>query len=199
MTLRRSVHMKIVRQDQTNQEYSDCKKFNVSLILMLMLLCFSNGHAEEASSVPVYRSAPAPEKLANDLFKPRYRAVIINDEVKQQKTENLFAMMINFEFDSIRILPRSYPLLDSVGKMLGLAEVKNKRIIIEGHTDALGRDEYNQVLSERRALAIKRYLVSRYAVQADRLVIIGKGESDLYNKRNPSDEINRRVQFRPLS
>ena len=191
--------MKIANLDQVNSEYPNCKKIYVPLILVFMLLCFSNGYAEELSSVPLYRSAPAPEKLAKDLFKPRYRAVIINDEVKQQKTENLFAMMINFEFDSIRILPHSYPLLDSVGKMMGLDEVKNKRVIIEGHTDALGRDEYNQVLSERRALAIKRYLVSRYAVQADRLVIIGKGESDLYNKHNPSDEINRRVQFRPLS
>ena len=191
--------MQISHQYQFNMTLRHLKRIYIQLILALLVFSVSGARAEDQSSMPIYRSAPAPEKLAKDLFKPRYRAVIINDEVKQQKTENLFAMMINFEFDSIRFVPKSYPLLDAVGKMMNLDEVKDKRVIIEGHTDALGRDEYNQRLSERRALAIKRYLVSRYAVQADRLVIIGKGESDLYDNQHPANEVNRRVQFKPLS
>ena len=56
-----------------------------------------------------------------------------------------------------------------------------------------------RIKPERLALTIKRYLVSRYAVDEKRLVILGKGESDLYDQRKPKNDINRPIQFRPLS
>lgn len=52
-----------------------------------------------------------------------------------------------------------------------------KQVVISGYTDRLGSDEYNQKLSERRALAVKEYMVNR-GVAADRLVAEGKGEAD---------------------
>ncbi len=52
-----------------------------------------------------------------------------------------------------------------------------KHIVIQGFTDRLGSDVYNQKLSERRALAVKEYMVNR-GVDADRLIAEGKGESD---------------------
>lgn len=52
-----------------------------------------------------------------------------------------------------------------------------KQIVIVGYTDRLGSDEYNQKLSERRALAVKEYMVSR-GVATERLVAEGKGEAD---------------------
>lgn len=52
-----------------------------------------------------------------------------------------------------------------------------KQIVIVGYTDRLGSDEYNQKLSERRALAVKEYMVGR-GIDADRLVAEGKGEAD---------------------
>lgn len=191
--------MQINNLSQFNQNYFIRKRLCRFITLALFMPCFSIVNAEEVFPANIYRSAPDPEVLADELFKPRYRAVIINNETKQKKTENLFAMMINFEFDSTRLLPRSYPLLDAVGEMMNLQKIKSKRVIIEGHTDAVGLDVYNQKLSERRAQSIKRYLVSRYKIQENRLLIVGKGESDLYDKRNPDDEKNRRVQFRPLS
>lgn len=184
---------------QFNQNFFIRKRLCRFITLAVFMPCFSIINAQEVLPASIYRSAPDPEALADELFKPRYRAIVINNEVKQQKTENLFAMMINFEFDSTRLLPRSYPLLDAVGEMMNLQGVENRRVIIEGHTDAVGHDEYNQTLSERRALSIKRYLVSRYKIHERRLLIVGKGESDLYDKRHPDDEKNRRVQFRPLS
>ncbi len=190
--------MKVNNLLQFNRNYFTRKRLYRFVTVVFFMPCFSIVNAGEVLSVNIYRSAPDPEELADELFKPRYRAIVINNESKQQKTENLFAMMINFEFDSIRLLPRSYPLLDAVGEMMNLQSVKNKRVIIEGHTDAVGSDEYNQTLSERRARSIKRYLMSRYDIQESRLVVVGKGESELYDKRNPDDEKNRRVQFRPL-
>jgi OmpA-OmpF porin, OOP family len=49
-------------------------------------------------------------------------------------------------------------------------------VTIEGHTDSIGSESYNQRLSERRALAVKHYLVSR-GVAGDRLDTVGYGES----------------------
>ena len=191
--------MQINNLYQFRQNFFIRKRLYGFMSMAIFMPCFSIINAQESLPANIYRSAPDPETLAGELFKPRYRAVVINNEIKQKKSENLFAMMINFEFDSTRLLPRSYPLLDAVGEMMNLRSVKDKRIIVEGHTDAVGRDAYNQSLSERRAQSIKRYLVSRHGVQESRLLIVGKGESDLYDKRNPDDEKNRRVQFRPLS
>jgi OmpA-OmpF porin, OOP family len=52
-----------------------------------------------------------------------------------------------------------------------------KQVVIVGYTDRLGSTEYNQKLSERRALAVKEYMVGR-GIDADRLVAEGKGEAD---------------------
>ena len=51
------------------------------------------------------------------------------------------------------------------------------QIVIVGHTDRLGSDEYNQKLSERRADAVKSYIASK-GVEAGRLQVVGKGESE---------------------
>jgi len=51
------------------------------------------------------------------------------------------------------------------------------RAIVEGHTDSTGATEYNQVLSERRAQAVRDLLVNRYGVNPAQLKAIGRGES----------------------
>lgn len=67
-----------------------------------------------------------------------------------------------------------------------------KQVVIVGYTDRLGSDEYNQKLSERRALAVKEYMVGK-GVAADRLVIEGKGEAAPIvecNDKNKAELIN---------
>ena len=66
---------------------------------------------------------------------------------------------------------------------------------ISGHTDALGSGKYNQALSERRAVAVKMYLIENGKIDTDRLETIGWGEERLKNSLNPSNAINRRVEI----
>jgi outer membrane protein OmpA-like peptidoglycan-associated protein len=147
-----------------------------------------------AQSAPLFIEPPAPEELARLLFKPRYRSV----GGANQREPNLFSMMINFEFDSTRILPQSLPLLDSVGQMLDLPEARGESLVVEGHTDASGAEAYNQTLSERRATAIRDYLVASFGVKAERLIIVGYGKTRPYDGSEPTNPLNRRAAFRPL-
>jgi outer membrane protein OmpA-like peptidoglycan-associated protein len=165
---------------------------------MLLVTILGAPIASAGPKADILYHSPSPEQLADILFKPRYRSVVINEVAEKESLPNVFAMLINFEFDSTAVVHESTPLLNSVGRMMQLQQVANKSIIIEGHTDSTGSEPYNQLLSERRARAIKRYLVSRFAIQPSRLVVVGKGESQLYDEKNSVSAINRRVQFRPL-
>jgi outer membrane protein OmpA-like peptidoglycan-associated protein len=66
--------------------------------------------------------------------------------------------------------------------------------MLAGHTDGKGGDAFNQDLSERRAEAVKRYLIARYKLPAANLIAVGYGKSMLKNQANPFAAENRRVQ-----
>jgi OOP family OmpA-OmpF porin len=82
---------------------------------------------------------------------------------------------INFDFDKSNIKSEFRPVLDEAAQIL--ADNPSVRVTIEGHTDSIGSDAYNQRLSERRASAVRRYLVSK-GVAEDRLDVVGKGETE---------------------
>ena len=63
-----------------------------------------------------------------------------------------------------------------------------------GHTDAKGSAGYNKALSDRRAAAVRRYLVE-HGVATTRLRAVGKGESQLLNAEDPEGAENRRVEI----
>ena len=69
-------------------------------------------------------------------------------------------------------------------------------VLIEGHTDATGPEPYNERLSERRAQAVKGYLVARHGIDAARLRAVGRGERAPLPGRDGEAPENRRVQFR---
>lgn len=161
-----------------------------TLWLAALLLPVVTTLADESDTI--FTAPPAPEKLASLLFGPKYRSgVPANPDAPGR-----FGMMVNFEYNSVKIVPKSLPLLDSVGQMLQTENINNETLVIEGHADASGPDGYNQVLSERRAEAIKQYLVGTFDIEEKQLLTVGAGETDLHNRRDPYHEINRRVVFR---
>lgn len=80
-----------------------------------------------------------------------------------------------FGFDSAKIIAGNQHL-DALLSSLK-ADKMLKSVAIEGHTDYLGSDKYNQELSEKRANAVKDYLVAA-GVPADKVTAVGKGESE---------------------
>ena len=101
---------------------------------------------------------------------------------------------IYFDFNSAEIRPKAQPQLNELGKALTSPELAGSVFVLAGHTDAKGGDEYNQKLSERRAEAVKSYLVAKLKIPADSLSAAGFGKRDLKNTADPFAAENRRVQ-----
>lgn len=79
-----------------------------------------------------------------------------------------------FAFDKSELKPEGRAALDDFSRQLGGAQYE--AIFVTGHTDRFGSNEYNQRLSERRANAVRDYLVSR-GIPANRVNADGKGET----------------------
>jgi OmpA-OmpF porin, OOP family len=100
-----------------------------------------------------------------------------------------------FDTGSDRLRPESTPTLKEIAAMLG--EHADLRLRIEGHTDAVGDDAANQVLSERRAAAVVAYLVAEHDIDASRLESVGVGEAKPVagNESAEGRQANRRVEL----
>ncbi|OGU58725.1 MAG: hypothetical protein A2X64_00150 [Ignavibacteria bacterium GWF2_33_9] len=98
----------------------------------------------------------------------------------------------------------SSQLPDNIGELNILADFMHSReelrILIEGHTDSVGSEEMNQLLSERRAIAVKNYL-ERSGISANRIETIGFGELKpiASNKSLFGRMLNRRTEIVILS
>ena len=105
--------------------------------------------------------------------------------------------LIHFDFDSARIKPESYPLLNEFGQALTDNALASANMMIAGHTDAQGSDSYNLVLSEKRAHAVAEYLRNHYSIRSDRLRIKGFGKTKpvASNDTEEGRARNRRVEF----
>lgn len=99
-----------------------------------------------------------------------------------------------FDFDKATLKQGGKDRIDSEITKLGQVDLNS--VIAIGHTDSIGSDAYNQKLSERRAQAVKDYLVSK-GVAADRIQIKGMGESQPVadNKTREGRAKNRRVEI----
>ena len=102
---------------------------------------------------------------------------------------------VNFDFDSDRIGAAAVPATDEIGKALISQKLAGGTFLVAGHTDGKGTDDYNQRLSERRAEAVKAYLVAHYQIPAANLITVGYGKTKLKDVSNPLAPENRRVQL----
>lgn len=103
-----------------------------------------------------------------------------------------------FDFDKSIVKPEFYPLLDHIAEIM--RDNPTMTVQLEGHTDSVGTNQYNQGLSERRANAIKKALVEKNGISAERLKAIGYGEEKpiATNKTKEGRALNRRVELKPI-
>ncbi len=103
---------------------------------------------------------------------------------------------VRFAFDKWNITPENAVVLDVAAEQLRACT--DLQVSVEGHTDFIGTDEYNQGLSERRANSVKDYLVSK-GIPATQMRTVGYGESrPIAPGRTDEDRAqNRRVELVP--
>ena len=102
---------------------------------------------------------------------------------------------ILFDSGSDRIRPESTATIAAVAKML--AEHKDLKLVVEGHTDDQGKPEANLALSGKRAAAVKNWLVSKHKSDASRLESKGFGQTKpvASNATDEGRQQNRRVEL----
>lgn len=118
---------------------------------------------------------------------------------KREELEASVNLYINFEYNSAELKQDALITLDRLAAALKDKKLAGLDFLIGGHTDAVGSDRYNDMLSDKRAASVKRYLVSHSGIEANRLLDKGFGESRLLDPQHPLDGVNRRVQIVTLA
>lgn len=105
-------------------------------------------------------------------------------------------LTVNFATDSATLTPEAMRTLDELGRALSSKELAAYRFRIEGHTDTVGSRQYNQTLSERRAVAVVDYVAKKFGVDPSRLQAVGMGEDGLLvpTPAQTAEPRNRRVE-----
>jgi len=142
-------------------------------------LNFGGGARQVAAVEPTPEPAPAP--IVDNEPEPAPEVVRVELDVK-------------FDFDKSRVREESYSDIKNLADFM--QQYPQTTTTVEGHTDSVGTDQYNQRLSERRAEAVRNVLVNEYGVQGNRVNSVGYGESRPVadNATEEGRQINRRVE-----
>lgn len=162
----------------------------LSVCAVLLSGCYSNGrkgdNEPKKDSDRFTLSALCPERSKEEKWAK---------QTVDQMRESRKIPSVDFEFDSIVLVPSAYEVLDKVAAIM--VANRSMKLIVEGHTDEVGTHEYNDWLSSSRSNAIKSYLASR-GVHPDSIKTYGHGKRRPLIKVDDSPEAracNRRVEF----
>ena len=117
---------------------------------------------------------PVMEKVVILVSEPKVEEKIIVAAVEPKIVVLVFED-IHFEFNQSSLTPEAKVVLKKDIRIL--KENPNAKIRVAGYTSASGTEEYNQKLSERRAVAVREYLVTEGVIAQERLTTIGYGET----------------------
>lgn len=159
------------------------------------------GSATRGIRVPA-DPAPAPARPATESSQDRVAAPIARPVAPSRPTTTAppnipaASLTVLFATGSATLAPDAERVLNTLGRALTSQQLETFRFRIEGHTDSVGTRESNQALSERRAAAVRDFLIQRFGIPADRLEAIGVGEDQplVATPDETPERRNRRVQ-----
>jgi len=112
-------------------------------------------------------------------------------------------LKLEFDFDSDKLRPEHYSEIERVAEFM--EEYPQTSAQLEGHTDSRGTEAYNQALSERRAYAVRDYLIDEADIDPRRITAVGYGESrpaatnDTDEGRQRNRRVNAVIETREMS
>jgi outer membrane protein OmpA-like peptidoglycan-associated protein len=162
-----------------------------------VLASFAPAHADPAYSSENVVQIFLKQKGALTGGKTRALCVGTAADCKKQEAAEApppvqFDLLANFEFNSDQLTQAARENLNQFAKAIKDPRLAGSKFEIDGHTDAVGPEEYNQGLSERRADAVVAYLASD-GIDKSLLVAKGFGKSKP-RVANPYSPENRRVE-----
>jgi len=140
------------------------------------------------------------EARNNEAKLAQQRALQMEQEMKELRAKQTDRGMVLtlgdvlFDTGKATLKPGAYPTIDRLAKVLN--ESKDRRVMIEGHTDSTGSDQTNMALSQQRAMAVQAALMER-GVSGSQIAAVGKGEGvPVASNDNASGrQQNRRVEM----
>jgi hypothetical protein len=121
-------------------------------------------------------------------------AAVLSATLKAQEPYGV-AVVVLFASNSDTILPHYYPALDNIGRTLTLPEHADDHIFILGGSDSIGTAFDNQLLSEKRAESVKRYLIQRFPSLSERRLIVRGYGSERPHASNETAEGRRENRY----
>lgn len=176
------------------------RSFTTALIAAVVLPGAAFAQAQMPSAATIERQLDAAPRMR---VNPNQRVTV--QEFKRRPdmrraAPSIDIQSINFEFASAEIAPSQYRKVESIASAMNriLRRDRRARFLIEGHTDAVGSYQSNQVLSERRAESLKRVLSRQYGVPPRALETVGYGKEFLLVPTQNENWRNRRVTLRRI-
>jgi outer membrane protein OmpA-like peptidoglycan-associated protein len=161
--------------------------------------CWVHGDGDEdGDGVPDSRDrcpgTPKGVQVDADGCPPAPVAVV--EEVVVVEEEIIVIRDVHFQFDSAKLTAADKTKLDTIATRLK-TEAASAQLRVSGHTDSVGKDAYNQKLSEKRAHSVTDYLVSAGVPRSSFVSVTGAGESHPVadNKTADGRALNRRVEI----
>jgi outer membrane protein OmpA-like peptidoglycan-associated protein len=146
---------------------------------------------------PVTIKATGPEPQVKEVVKEVIKEVPREIKVVEEERGLRVTLTSTVLFDSGKydLKPQASTALAEVADLL--KQYPDNRVRIEGHTDSVGNDEYNQGLSEKRAQSVANYIVQKHQIDEKRLETVGLGESKPIapNTTSSGRSQNRRVEI----
>lgn len=150
-----------------------------------------------AEDVEIGSSQPEAKQEDQEVLKPQQvEAQQISQLGKiSHISDRVITRNVYFEFGDTKVTEESVPILEAVKELL--QQKPSVRIEVAGHTDNIGNNQINQVISEKRAETVRRWLIEN-GISPDRVQAKGYGE-DLPLASNDDEfegrELNRRIEF----
>jgi OmpA-OmpF porin, OOP family len=177
--------------------------FAVTAACLAYLACAGSVSAQTPSLQSMIEQLKAKPASSDNTAVPRTRSlgtvrnltvdVATAQEVAVAEKASL-SLQIQFDFNSANVKAESKDALSNLAAAMQSKDLAEAKFVIEGHTDAKGKQDYNQRLSQHRADSVREFLVSK-GVDGVRLSTAGKGSSDPANTADPLSAENRRVKI----
>ena len=175
-------------------------KLKHSLIIsgLITALGVTSAIAGERETKSYGAKAPSATEVKTFLFpEAECESVKYQCLAVRPSTERSIGMDVRFQTGSSELTPAAKAQLQGLGEALASRNGKLKagEIVIEGHADARGSAELNKRLSQERAQAVVKHLVSTHSVDGKVLKPVGVGKDRLKDAARPESEVNRRVEL----